>query len=156
MKFSSREDVNLPADAVFAAVSDFHKFERAALRRGAEVARTDDLAEPGVGATWHSQVTYRGRKRDVTSELTAFTPPERMDVDIRSRGVQGGVSVQLIPLSPRRTRLMVQLEMRPKTLGVRVFLQSLRLAKSSMNKRFKRAVAEFARELEANADRRTG
>lgn len=153
MKFSSREDLNLPVETVFSAVSDFQKFERVALRRGAEVARTDDLDEPGVGATWHSQLTYRGRKRDVTSELTAFDAPERMVVDIRSRGVQGDFSVQLIPLSPRRTRMMVQLELKPKTLGVRVFLQSLRLAKSSMNKRFKRAVADFARDLEGQAAR---
>ncbi|WP_095589477.1 SRPBCC family protein [Actibacterium ureilyticum] len=153
MKFSTREDINLPADAVFSAVSDFHKFERAALRRGAEVARTDNLDQPGVGATWLSQLTYRGRHRDITSELTAFDAPERMVIDIRSRGLRGDFLVQLIPLSPRRTRLMVQLELRPRTLGVRVFLQSLRLAKSSLNKRFKRAVAEFARDLESQAAR---
>lgn len=153
MKFSTREDVNLPADSVFSAVSDFQKFERIALRRGAEIARTDNLDSPGVGATWHSQLTYRGRRRDITSELTEFEVPERMVIDIRSRGVRGDFQVQLIPLSPRRTRMMVQLDLRPRTLGVRVFLQSLRLAKSSLNKRFKRAVADFAREIEGQGPR---
>lgn len=149
MKFSSREDINQPVETVFAAVSDFARFERTALRHGAEVARVDDLGAPGVGATWHSQLAYRGRKREVTTELTTFDVPEQMVIALRSRGVKGAFSVQLIPLSPRRTRLMVQLELRPKTLGVRVFLQSLRLAKASMNKRFKRAVRDFARDIEA-------
>ena len=138
-----------PIDTVFAAVSDFGKFERAALRRGADVARVDNLTAPGTGMTWHTRFKYRGKARGVTSELIEYDLPERMSVDSQTGGLSGKLSVQLIALSPRRTRMMLQLDLKPKTLSARLFLQTLRLAKTTLNRRFKRGVAEFAREIEA-------
>ncbi len=35
MKFSTRKDIDAPIDHVFASVSDFQVYERAAMRRGA-------------------------------------------------------------------------------------------------------------------------
>ena len=43
---------------------------------------------------------------------------------------------------------IVEIEMRPKTLAARVVIQSLRLAKASLSRKFKKRVAEFAAELE--------
>lgn len=52
MKFSTREDIDLPIDQVFAQVSDLDQFERAALRRGVKIRRMDDSAQPKVGMAW--------------------------------------------------------------------------------------------------------
>ena len=43
MKLSSRQDIEAPVAFVFDALNDFQAWERAALRRGAEVARTDKM-----------------------------------------------------------------------------------------------------------------
>ena len=37
MKFSTKEDIDAPIDAVFDMLCEFDQFERAAMRRGAEV-----------------------------------------------------------------------------------------------------------------------
>ena len=49
MKFSTREDVEVPIDQTFGIICDFDAYERSAMRRGAEVLRTDNLSRPGVG-----------------------------------------------------------------------------------------------------------
>ena len=43
MKLNVRQDIDLPIARVFARLSDFDGWQKAALRRGAEVARTDKL-----------------------------------------------------------------------------------------------------------------
>ena len=51
MKLSGRTDIGAPVAFVYAALSDFEGWERSAMRRGADVNRTDKLRVPGVGMT---------------------------------------------------------------------------------------------------------
>ena len=53
-----------------------------------------------------------------------------------------------MPLSQNRTRIAIPVEMSPKSLSARLFLQSLKLAKSNLTRRFKLRVTEFAEEVE--------
>ncbi|HCI07161.1 MAG TPA: hypothetical protein DE314_07355, partial [Sulfitobacter sp.] len=61
MKFSTREDVEVPIDQAFALICDFDAYERSAMRRGAEVRRVDDLSKPGVGMKWAASFKMRGK-----------------------------------------------------------------------------------------------
>ena len=56
--------------------------------------------------------------------------------------------MQLTPLSPKRTRLGVEVDLKPKTLSARLLVQSLKLAKSNLTKRFKLKVADYAKTME--------
>lgn len=148
MKFSTNEDIAAPIDGVFDLFTDFGAFERAALRRGAEVQRLDRLTAPGVGMTWRAQFTYRGRSRDLTLGLIDFQRPEALRFEGHSPGfaVQGGV--ELIALSRSRTRAHVTLNIKPQTLPARLLIQSLKLGKASLTARYKNRVANYARGLE--------
>ncbi|KGB81152.1 MAG: SRPBCC family protein [Confluentimicrobium sp.] len=148
MKFSTREDIAAPVAEVFAAVSDFESFERAALRRGAEVSRTDRLSAPGPGMAWDCAFAFRGKGRRLSAELQQYDAPESMVVLWSSSGLVGTLVLDLVQLSPRQTRMMLQLELKPRTIPARLFVQSLRLAKASLTKRFKRGVRRFARDLD--------
>lgn len=153
MRFTTREDIGLPAETVFAAISDFDGFERAALRRGADVTRTGVAGEPGSG--WRVKFRHRGRERELVSTIARFEPP----AGIASRGSVGGIdgvlAIELLVLAPERTRLVVDLDVTPRTLPARLALQSLRLAKGNLTRRFKTRVERFARELEARHRRPT-
>lgn len=148
MIFTSKEDIEAPIDAVFGAVSNFSTIERSALRRGATVQRVDRKTHPSTTIAWDVGFTFRGKKREMLVELTDLEAPNRMLVQSLSGGLEGEVSVDLVALSKNRTRMTIELEVRPKSLSARLMVQSLRLAKSKLTKRYQIKVAGFATDIE--------
>ena len=148
MKFSAREDIEAPIDHVFERASDFAGFERSAMRRGADVQRLDAGTTAGVGSTWKVAFDFRGRRRDVTAKIVSFDPPNGFTAEATSGGLDSITTLELLPLSPRRTRMSFAIELKPTSLSARLMLQSLKLAKQSLSKRFKKRVAEFAQDIE--------
>lgn len=147
MKFSTREDIEAPIDHVFAAVSDFAAFERRALRQGAEVTRADD-GPVQVGSAWQIAFQFRGRDRRMTATMAQMDPPDGYLVETVSDGLTAATEVQLVALSRSRTRVSVSIDLRAKSLTARLLLQSLKLVKGKMTKRFKARVLEFAEDIE--------
>lgn len=151
MKFSAREDLEAPIDQVFAEVSDFHRFERSALRRGAELQRIDTLDQPGVGMGWDVAFRFRGKPRQVTSRITRFDPPSVMALSGDSPSLEGDLVIDLVALSRGHTRLSLALTIAPRSMQGRLMVQSIKLARGAFTRRFKTAVADFARHVEARA-----
>ncbi|UOA25996.1 SRPBCC family protein [Pseudosulfitobacter sp. DSM 107133] len=148
MKFSTREDIEAPIEAVFDMLCDFEGFERSAMRRGAEVQRVDRLKSPGIGMMWDVVFSMRGKMRKVQLEMTRFERPQDMLLAYRSPGLEGTFQVELMSLSRSRTRVAISLEVTPLNLSSRLLVQSLKLAKTSLTKRFKLRVAEYAKTME--------
>lgn len=148
MKFATKEDVEAPIEHVFAMLADFEGFERAALRRGAEVRRTDSLRQIGPGMTWAAKFQMRGRERNIIIKLITFDAPNMMAFSGGAKGLEGEMTIDLVALSRRRTRMAIALQLSPKTLSARLLVQSLKLARSNLNKRFHLRVADFAKDME--------
>lgn len=147
MKFSTREDIEAPIDYVFDRVTDFAAFERRALRQGAEVNRRDD-GEIGVGTVWDVAFKFRGRDRKVAAKLVVLDRPNAMQIESASDGLDAITIVELVALSQARTRVLVSLDLKAKTLTARLLLQSLKLAKTKISKRFKARVLDYAEDIE--------
>ena len=148
MRFSAREDIEASIEDVFAALSDFETFERQAMRRGAEVQRTDDQQGAVVGAAWRVAFTLRGRRRDMDLQLVSYETPHEMRFLAKSPGMDATFDIELLALSRARTRMAIALELTPLNLASRLLVQSLKLAKTSLTNRFKQRVAEYAKQLE--------
>ena len=148
MIFTTKEDIEAPIDAVFRAVSNFNAFERSALRRGARVQRVDRKTHPSTSIAWDVGFSFRGKKRDMLVELTEYDAPNRILAQSLSGGLEGEVSVELVTLSKNRTRMAIDLEIKPKTLSARLMVQSMRLAKGKLTKRYRLKVADFANDIE--------
>ncbi|MEP1588019.1 MAG: SRPBCC family protein [Tateyamaria sp.] len=153
MKFTTREDVSAPIEQVFEALRDFEGFERQAMRRGIEVRRTDNLKKASVGLCWQVAFELRGRKRDITLELVRFESPNEMAFKGKSSGIDADFVIELMALSRTRTRMAVNLEITPLNLSARLLVQSLKLAKNNLTKRFKLKVASYAKTLEDRLQR---
>lgn len=148
MQFSAREDIQAPIEAVFDMVTDFERFERMAMRRGIEVRRTVEMPEPQAGVCWETDVIIRGKPRHILVELAGFERPQLMQFQSSSKGMSGLTTLDLLSLSPQKTRLNVEMSLAAKTLPARLLLQSLKLGKSRFRRQFQMRLNEFAREME--------
>lgn len=148
MKFSAKEDIEAPIEDVFEMLSDFESFERSALRRGAEVQRTSEAAPSGIGMTWDVAFSMRGKRRQMSLQVVEFEKPSRIRVEATSPSLSSNFVLELVALSRGRTRVAVELDLKPKNLSARLLVQSLKIAKTNLSKRFKLRVAEYSKELE--------
>lgn len=148
MQFKASEDIEAPIDYVFSQVSDFERFERTALRRGADVVRTDALKETGVGMSWQAQFVFRGKTREMQGKLTTYDPPNALKFDSRVGGLEVVVTVELVALSRARTRLAVMSVLKPHNIPARLLYQSLKLVKTNLTKRMTTRLADYSEDLE--------
>lgn len=147
MKLSTREDIEAPIGYVYVRVSDFVGFERRALRQGIDVrCRNEGTAK--VGTIWDIAFEFRGRARQVEAELKTLDPEQAIEIESQSDGLLAVTQIDLVALSATRTRVLVSFDMRAKTLTARLLLQSLKLAKAKMTKRFKARVLDYVETVE--------
>ena len=148
MKLATKYDVEAPAAFVFAQLSDFDGWERAAMRRGADVMRLDTQHSIGSGASWQAQFSYRNKDRRLTITLDEITPIGHLALTGKSAPANGTLAIDILDLGARRARVEVRLEVRPNTLSARIYMQSLRLARARIDRGFAQRVAQLAVEIE--------
>lgn len=148
MRFTAREDIEVPLAAVFAAVADFDAFIRLARRRGVQVERLDRLPVPSVGMRWSISGRYRGKDRHVTAELRVFVPGENLLLRMTGGGFEADLDLDVVALSRLRTRLRTDLDLRPRTIGARILMQALRLRRAVAARRHQAGLRAFAQDLE--------
>ncbi len=138
----------MPIEEAFERLADFEAHRHQALRRGIEVARTDDLGRIAPGTSWELRFTYRSRPRLLRARLEGFTPPEGFVLVGRSGGISTRLELELMAQAARRTRMRVGLELRPRTLPARLIVQSLKLRKARLDQKFAARIADLAAELD--------
>ena len=149
MRFATKQDIEAPIADVFRIISDFETWERAAMRRGAEVSRTDKLRAAVAGMRWATRFSYRSKPRNMELELTQIEAPSLLRFAALSKSVEGVASIELMELGGKRTRMHVVMEVSPRSLTARLFLQSLRLARARIDRKFDQRAAQLAGEIEA-------
>lgn len=160
MKLNAKQDIDAAPAAVFRALADFDHWERAALRRGVDVQRTDAPADPTPatvpqaraegpaapvsGTAWRIGFSWRGRPRRLAVHLAAIDVPDGLRFVGASTAAEGTLVIDVVALGAQRTRLSMSLEVKPRTFAARLFIQSLRLARTRVTTRFDNAVAFVA------------
>lgn len=154
MKLSTRTDIAAPQDFVFERLADFGSFERDAMRRGVTLRRLDVLSAPGAGMSWEVGFRFRGKQRQVLTDIRRYEEPEFLEYAGVSNSFEAGLEFVLTELSKTRTRLQIGLDVRPRSLGARLMIQSAKLGKGNLERRFQERVQQFAEDIELQAERR--
>lgn len=148
MKLVARYDVDVPAAFVWAELSDFDSWERMAMRRGAEVTRTDRMAQKAAGMGWAVTFPFRGQERRATIAVSEFSAPNRMVISAQSAVVDFGITVSLMDLTAARTRIEVVSDIRPRSIAARLYIQGLRLARKTVERKYAKRISQLALEIE--------
>lgn len=148
MIFKAKENLEVPIEQVFEYLSDFEKYERLAMRRGAEVTRCGDFDEPEAGCAWDISFRFRGRDRKAKLTMADFQPTDEIRFNAVVQGLTADILIELVALSRTRTRMNVTSELKASTLSARLLLQSLKLTRGKLERRFSKRISGFARELE--------
>ena len=149
MKFSTRHEADLPAETLFRAISDFRAIERLLSRRGAVVQRRDSLSEPGTGMNWLIGFDWRGRRRDVAIELVRFSPSETLVLQGLSELFDLTIQMTVLELSHSKSRLIFETDLLPRGMKARLLLQTAKLGKSQLDRKFAKRIGEFVNILTA-------
>lgn len=147
MKLSARTDVAAPADRLFRHLTDFDRIETSAHGRGAEVERLDDRTTP-ADAAWRTSFPFRGKLRHAEFRVVDFEADEQLVLRGESDGLAARVRLELVPLPDQRTRISAIIDLTPGTMKARLLVQSLKLARSSLEQRLERRLQRFGRHVE--------
>jgi uncharacterized protein YndB with AHSA1/START domain len=144
MKLTAKTDLEVPAAFVFAALNDHQAWEREAVRTGVDIERPPGTPDAGVGAEWRVRGHFRGKARKVQVRIIELTPDKEMTLSLDGPSIEGTTRFEVMVLSPRRSRVRLDMEIKPKTLAARLFINTLRLAKGRAQARFEKGLERIA------------
>lgn len=147
MNITLRRDVDAPQDAVFAALSNFERWESQARASGVSLSRLDPDA--GLGTAWRVVADFKGLRRRFVARIVACHAPDRLDLALEGDGMSALIPARIVPRGAGTSTLLAEIDMRPETLKARLMVQSLRFARGALIQRLDRALAQFATTVEA-------
>jgi Polyketide cyclase / dehydrase and lipid transport len=153
MKLTAKTDLEVPAAFVYAVLTDHLGWEREAVRNGVEIERPAGTPQTGIGAEWRVRAHFRGKARKLLIRIDEMSPDQRLGFHIDSPSVEGTAQLEVMLLSPRRSRMRLDVEFKPKTLAARLFINTLRLAKGRVQARFEKRIGQLGERIKERYDR---
>ena len=141
MKFSTRIDKEVTAERMFDALADFDRIERILMRRGVSVNRVDNIS---AGArAWDLAFDWRGQRRELRLVLVQFDRPERLALTGQSTPFELRIDLSVVSLALQRSRLIFEIEVKPRNLRARLALQTAKLGKAQIDRKIAKKVEDF-------------
>lgn len=156
MKLTAKYDIEASVGFVYQDLSDFDAWERMAMRRGAEVTRTDRMLRFGPGMEWQVNFTFRGKARSARIQLIEALPDSRLRITAQSPLADMDMVIELMDLAATRARIEVKTDIKPRTLAARLYIQTLRLARKKVEKTYAHRIASLAVAIEDKFRNRHG
>ena len=157
MRLEAGAEAAAPLGFVMARLLDAEAHEALARRRGIAVERLGPAA-PGParpGMAWRAGFEMMGARREGVVRVAALDATALRILSDTS-GLEGDVAVALSPLAPERTWIAVTVALAARTLGARVALSSMWLARGELERRLARGVAGLAAGIGAQRAREGG
>ena len=149
MKLTAKTDLEAPLEYLHAYLCDHTIWAREAMmRRGVDIDRPDDMPLTGVGAGWRIKVPFRGRVRKILLRVDEIVQDQILAYSFEGQALVGTLVLETRALSARRSRLKVMIDVKPKTLSARLFLNTLRLARRKVEERMDKRVGQLGARIE--------
>ncbi|PIE09499.1 MAG: hypothetical protein CSA72_12810 [Rhodobacterales bacterium] len=156
MILTAREDIDAPIESVFNTLTDLPAFERMALRRGVKLKRTETgSGRIEKGASWQLKAKYRGKVRAITMTIAEVEAPVMLGLTSSVGGIDAQTRIELLQMSRGSTRMSVRTKLQPTSLSGRLMVQSLKLTRGAIERKYQKRITQFAGMIgdRANIDR---
>ncbi|WBU65220.1 hypothetical protein [Paracoccus aerodenitrificans] len=141
MKFSTRVDRPVLAEQMFKIISDFERIERILMRRGASVQRVANGSDATI--SWDLKFDWRGQSRALQLLLVQFDRPEKLALTGKSKPFDMRFDLSVVALSRVKSRLIFEMEVWPRNMRARLAVQTAKLGKAQLDRKFAERVASF-------------
>lgn len=148
MRLTAKTDLEAPIGPAYNALVDHPSWERDAIERGLRVERVAGATHLGPGAGWEVHLPFRGKLVKLQLLVVEERPSDEVRYSYLSNAFEGEITLGVTPLSLRRTRLTMGIEIHPRTIMARVLMNTLRLAKGRAQARLEQRLAQMARQIE--------
>ena len=146
MQFKHTQEINAPAEYVFARMTDFKKFETHEGPKLFSYKRHGRLPVR-IGTRWDISGPVRGRTRRFSAELSQYIPPRVLSYKSASSKYEGVLSVTIKPIDATNCALHIQVVAKSRGFAIGLIFNSIRLARKRINKRANTELAKFANRL---------
>ena len=146
MQFKHTQEIDAPADYIFARITDFKKFENHTGPTGFSFKRQGRLPVR-IGTRWDISVPVRGRARRFSAELSEYIPPRTLSYKSASLKYEGVMSLTIKPVNATSCRLDIQVVAKSRSFATSLVFNTIRLARRRINKRMNAEMAKFAKRL---------
>lgn len=143
MKFSTRLDADVPAQVFYDHVCDFGRAQRLLSRSNVVMRRLSPAEASGVGICWYIDFRWQRRDRRLRLDVTDYDRPERLSLRGGSDQFQIAIDMVVVALARNRSRLLFDFNVKPLNMRARLLIQTARLGRARLQRRFDRVVKEF-------------
>lgn len=98
---------------------------------------------------WAINGHFRGKERNLELTLDRFKPNDALSYICTSKSLDPLINFDALPLSKTETRIKGAVGIKAKGLSARVALQSARLAKKTLDRKFDLRMHDFAQKIGA-------
>ena len=99
------------------------------------------------GMAWDMAFDLRGKRRELRLDVTQFDRPEKIVILGRSEPLDVSIEMTVIALTRSKSRLMFEVEVKPRNMRARLMLQTARLGKAQLDRKFAERVGKFLGDL---------
>ena len=147
MLFETSDEISVPIDDVFTAVTVGGAIERFAAKRGLILRRVDLAGMVGLGRCWSTSFQFRGSARQALVDVTQFDPARLLCFQTQVQGLTTLFTIRFTALSDSQTRLCFEIELQSNALPAGIFVHSFKFARAQITARFAQGVAMFMQEI---------
>lgn len=156
MIFETREEVDVPRDFAFERFSDFTRYEQAARGYGADIRRVQGFTKVTEGVSWRGSAVIRGKTRGVEATVKRLARPETAQIETVVGGMNVVVDLDFDELAPEKTLVRATAKLKATTLGARLILQTVKLARKKIQAKIDSRLVALANQYEDEYRRQQG
>ncbi|WP_246184957.1 hypothetical protein [Paracoccus aestuariivivens] len=93
--------------------------------------------------SWAIGFDWRGKQRDVDLSVVENAPPEKLVLSGTSDMFDLGIVMTVIPLSLSKSRLIFEVDVRPRGMKARLLLQTAKLSRGQIDRKFAQRIGDF-------------